>query len=102
MRFPFFVPGLLAVAIPYLNLFISLIGALCLSMLGIAFPALIEICLRYPDKFGRMYYILVRDVVLVIVGILAGGLGTFLAIVGIVNAMNTVPAATNGTCSVMT
>ena len=69
-------------------------------MLGIAFPALIEICLRYPDKFGRMYYILVRDVILVIMGILAGGLGTVLAVMDIATAMNEPPAAViNGTCS---
>lgn len=32
---------LLAVAIPNLELFISLFGALCLSALGLAFPAMI-------------------------------------------------------------
>ncbi|XP_017752370.1 PREDICTED: proton-coupled amino acid transporter-like protein CG1139 [Eufriesea mexicana] len=35
---------LLAVAIPKLDLFISLFGALCLSGLGLAFPAIIQIC----------------------------------------------------------
>lgn len=35
---------LLAVLIPELELFISLFGALCLSALGIAFPAIIHIC----------------------------------------------------------
>lgn len=72
-------------------------------MLGIAFPALIEICLRYPDKFGRMYYILVRDVIIVIIGIAAGGLGTVLAVMDIAAAMNASSgsqdaAAVNGTC----
>lgn len=83
-----FAIGLLAIAIPYLNHFISLIGALCLSMLGIAFPALIEICILYPDNFGKMKYILFRDVILILIGIFAGGLGTGLAINDIVIALN--------------
>ncbi|EDO63439.1 AGAP009894-PA, partial [Anopheles gambiae str. PEST] len=43
---------LLAVAIPRLGLFISLFGAFCLSALGIAFPAIMEICVLWPDKLG--------------------------------------------------
>ncbi|XP_046389906.1 proton-coupled amino acid transporter-like protein CG1139 [Ischnura elegans] len=38
---------LLAVAVPRLELFISLFGALCLSALGIIFPPLIEICILW-------------------------------------------------------
>lgn len=43
---------LLAVAIPNLELFISLFGALCLSALGIAFPALIQTCTYWHDRQG--------------------------------------------------
>ncbi|XKL65978.1 hypothetical protein PGB90_009398 [Kerria lacca] len=76
---------LLAIAIPYLNLFISLIGALCLSMLGITFPALIEICILYPNNFGKLNYILLKNVILIIIGIFAGVLGTVLAITDIIS-----------------
>lgn len=43
---------LLAVAIPNLELFISLFGALCLSALGLAFPALIQICTHWYQTSG--------------------------------------------------
>lgn len=43
---------LLAVAIPNLELFISLFGALCLSALGLAFPALIQTCTFWNTTSG--------------------------------------------------
>lgn len=39
-------------AIPNLELFISLFGALCLSALGLAFPALIQICTHWYNTKG--------------------------------------------------
>ncbi|CAH1713514.1 proton-coupled amino acid transporter-like protein CG1139 [Aphis gossypii] len=72
---------LLAVAIPLLELFISLFGALCLSVLGIGFPALIEICVLWPDRnFGRFNYVLIKDIILIIIGILALVLGTYISL----------------------
>ncbi|KOX68580.1 Proton-coupled amino acid transporter 1 [Melipona quadrifasciata] len=46
---------LLAVVIPELDLFISLFGALCLSGLGLAFPAIIQICTFWHtcDRTGK-------------------------------------------------
>lgn len=39
-------------------------------MLAVAFPAIIEICVMYPN-FGKFQYILVIDVTLIIIGVLA-------------------------------
>ncbi|XP_076264058.1 proton-coupled amino acid transporter-like protein acs isoform X2 [Rhynchophorus ferrugineus] len=39
----------LAVAVPYLDLFISLVGAFCISSLGVAFPAIMDSCNRWND-----------------------------------------------------
>lgn len=39
-------------AIPNLELFISLFGALCLSALGLAFPALIQTCVYWNTTSG--------------------------------------------------
>lgn len=44
---------LLAVAIPNLELFISLFGALCLSALGLGFPALIQISTHWYNTHGK-------------------------------------------------
>lgn len=75
---------LLAVAIPRLGLFISLFGALCLSVLGLAFPALMEICVLYPDKLGRFNYILWKDIFLIIFGVLGLVIGTYTSVRDIV------------------
>jgi proton-coupled amino acid transporter len=78
---------LLAVAIPRLELFISLFGALCLSALGIAFPATVELCLLWPSKsYGRFYWILVKDILLIVCGILGLLIGTYTSIANIVHS----------------
>nr|BAN20779.1 amino acid transporter [Riptortus pedestris] len=42
----------MAICVPYLDLFISLIGALCISMLGMLFPAIIQTCTFWHDYSG--------------------------------------------------
>ncbi|KAL6264487.1 hypothetical protein P5V15_004595 [Pogonomyrmex californicus] len=77
----------LAIAIPRLGLFISLFGALCLSALGIAFPAIIEICVLWPDNdFGPLKYILIKNILLIVFGLLGLVVGTYVSIVDIVNS----------------
>ncbi|KAK9500840.1 hypothetical protein O3M35_002026 [Rhynocoris fuscipes] len=77
---------LLAVAIPRLGLFISLFGALCLSALGIAFPAIMEMCVLWPDKLGAFNYILWKDILLIIFGIVGLVVGTSTAIFDIIKS----------------
>ncbi|XP_037931520.1 proton-coupled amino acid transporter-like protein CG1139 [Teleopsis dalmanni] len=69
---------LLAVAIPNLELFISLFGALCLSALGLAFPALIQICTHwyYTEGLSKIW-LLLSNFVLIIVGVLGLVIGTY-------------------------
>lgn len=88
---------ILAVTIPFLGLFISLFGAFCLSALGIAFPCIMEICVKWPDDLGPGKWILIRNLLLIIVGI--GGLlsGSFSAISEIVIAFGKTTAVVNGT-----
>jgi proton-coupled amino acid transporter len=75
------------VAIPRLELFISLFGALCLSALGIAFPATVEMCLLWPSKrYGRLYWILVKDILLIACGILGLVIGTYVSVANIVHS----------------
>lgn len=75
---------ILAATVPLLGLFISLVGSFCLSALGIAFPAIIELCAYWPDKLGPMKYILIKDTLLIvfgIIGLLAGSYSSIYAIV---------------------
>lgn len=78
----------LAVLVPRLELFISLFGAFCLSALGIAFPGIIEMCVLWPDKFGPFKFILVRDILLIVFGIFALILGTFISLQDIVRSFD--------------
>ncbi|XP_075160922.1 proton-coupled amino acid transporter-like protein acs [Haematobia irritans] len=76
---------LLAVAIPNLELFISLFGALCLSALGLAFPALIQICTHWYNTHGMAkVWLLFSNFVLIIVGILGLVIGTYTSLAEII------------------
>lgn len=57
-----------AVAIPNLELFISLIGAFCLSTMGLSFPAMIQLLTfwDYYRGFGKALFILKNLIIIVI------------------------------------
>lgn len=77
---------LLAVAVPKIDLFISLFGALCLSALGIAVPAMVDICTYWHVHTGfRFYVILVKNLALVVFGICGLFVGTYTSLKEIVN-----------------
>ncbi|KPI91888.1 Proton-coupled amino acid transporter 4 [Papilio xuthus] len=73
----------LAVSVPRLGLFISLFGALCLSALGICFPAIMESFLQYPKK---PMLLLLKDALLFIIGIVGLLAGTYTALISIVRS----------------
>lgn len=69
---------LLAVAIPNLELFISLFGALCLSALGLAFPAAIDMCIFwYQSKGTAKVWLIIRNVLIIFIGVLGLVTGTY-------------------------
>lgn len=71
---------IIAVVIPHLGLFISLAGSLFLSALGLIFPAIIEICVLWPDNWGKYNRVLIRDILIMIVGFFAMIAGTYSSI----------------------
>ncbi|KAJ2954569.1 hypothetical protein O0L34_g2858 [Tuta absoluta] len=85
----------LAVSVPQLGLFISLFGALCLSALGMIFPAFMQICTCLPDKFGTCKYILFKDIILFLVGLVGMIAGTYATVLEIVRSFETKPEALN-------
>lgn len=68
-----------AIAVPKLDLFISLFGALCLAALGLVFPALIDICVTWPNT-GRYHWIAIRDVLIFVFGLCALAIGSYTAL----------------------
>ncbi|KAL0279965.1 UNVERIFIED_CONTAM: hypothetical protein PYX00_001405 [Menopon gallinae] len=76
---------LVAVAIPNLEYFISLIGALCLSALGIAFPAIIQTATYWYQKTGTEFYLMcLKNFLLVAFGIVGLIIGTYVSLSDII------------------
>ncbi|XP_075991574.1 proton-coupled amino acid transporter-like protein acs [Anticarsia gemmatalis] len=67
-----------AAAVPALELFISLFGALCLSALGLAFPAFIQSCTYwyYVSRSERIRMI-IKNAIVVVFGVLGLVVGTW-------------------------
>ncbi|XP_049885283.1 proton-coupled amino acid transporter-like protein CG1139 isoform X1 [Pectinophora gossypiella] len=77
----------LAIAIPNLGPFISLVGAVCLSFLGLIFPAVIETVTFWdrPNGLGRFNWVLWKNIFMVSFGILGFLSGSYVSIVAIIN-----------------
>ncbi|KAG5677734.1 hypothetical protein PVAND_007465 [Polypedilum vanderplanki] len=80
---------IIAAAVPHLGLFISLFGAFCLSILGLGFPAIMEICVLWPDKFGKLNWHLWKDIALVIFAFAGLTSGTFASMKDIIATFST-------------
>ncbi|KAG4075037.1 hypothetical protein HA402_014436 [Bradysia odoriphaga] len=72
---------IIAIIIPNLGPFITLIGAVCLSTLGLMFPAIIE-TITYWDRpgMGRFNWRLIKNGLLVVFGIIGLLTGTYVSI----------------------
>lgn len=82
---------LMAVAIPNLGPFISLIGAVCLSTLGLMFPAIIEMVTFWNEieqvGFNNWNWRLYKNLLLVGFGIIGFLTGTYVSIEEITEEM---------------
>lgn len=77
----------IAVAIPNLGPFISLVGAVCLSFLGMIFPAVIETVTFWdsPNGLGRFNWVLCKNIFLVCFGVLGCLTGAYVSILDIIS-----------------
>lgn len=70
-----------AAAIPQLGPFISLVGAVCLSTLGLMFPAIIELVTYWESPgMGSCYWRLWKNFFIILFGILGFVTGTITSI----------------------
>lgn len=76
----------IAIAVPDLGPFISLVGAVCLSFLGLIFPAVIETVTFWdrPNGLGRYNWVLIKNVFLISFGILGFVTGSYVSILDII------------------
>ncbi|XP_031357706.1 proton-coupled amino acid transporter-like protein CG1139 isoform X1 [Photinus pyralis] len=76
----------IAVAIPNLGGFISLVGAVCLSTLGLIFPAVIDLVTFYEDPgMGRYNWRLWKNVLLIGFGAIGFITGSYVSILEIIS-----------------
>lgn len=75
----------IAIGVPTIGPFISLIGALCFSFLGLIIPILIEIVTFWEKGFGRYNWKIIKNVIVLLTGILALIFGTKSAIQDIID-----------------
>lgn len=73
--------------VPNLDLFISLIGSLTLSMLGIGFPAFIDTCTFWKERSGfSFYFMLLRNLAITLFGVAGLIVGTYKSMHEIIDA----------------
>lgn len=74
----------IAIAIPNLGGFISLVGAVCLSTLGLIFPAIIDLVTFYEEPgLGRFNIRLWKDAFLIVFGLVGFVSGSYVSILEI-------------------
>ncbi|XP_049784560.1 proton-coupled amino acid transporter-like protein pathetic [Schistocerca cancellata] len=77
-----------AAAVPNLGPIISLVGAVCLSTLGLMFPAIIELATYWESPgLGSYYWRLWKNVLIILFGVLGFVTGTWTSIQEIVEEM---------------
>lgn len=76
--------GAIAMVIPHLDLLIALIGALASSSLALIFPPIIELLTLSSEGNRPSVLIIVKDVAIMLLGLLGCITGTYAAILGIV------------------
>uniref|UniRef100_A0A1A9UHH1 Amino acid transporter transmembrane domain-containing protein n=1 Tax=Glossina austeni TaxID=7395 RepID=A0A1A9UHH1_GLOAU len=87
------ISGGVAAAIPNLEPFISLVGAVFFSLLGIFVPSFTETVYLWPNNLGFCKWKLIKNIILCILSILALITGAAVSIIEIINMNNDLPEA---------
>jgi len=84
---------ILAVAVPTISPFISLIGALCFSVLGLVVPAFIEVITFWDNGLGPYRWRLWKNVIVGSFGMMALTFGSYTSIKEIASLYTDAPAS---------
>jgi len=84
---------ILAVAVPTISPFISLIGALCFSILGLVVPAFIEVITFWDHGLGPYRWRLWKNIFVGTFGLMALAFGTYTSIREIAKLYTDAPAS---------
>jgi proton-coupled amino acid transporter len=73
----------LAVMIPNLGLFITLVGSLCSSALGLILPPMFAMCVQWEYGYGRLNWKLWKNIALLLFGVVGCTTGTYVSLLEI-------------------
>lgn len=59
-----FVTVLICYMVPIQGAFVAFVGNLCTALVALVFPALMELCLLYPNNYGKYRFYLVKDLII--------------------------------------
>lgn len=76
---------ILAALVPNLGPIISLVGALSSSTLALIFPPMIQIVTFGPERMGRYYWQLWKNLAIMLFGILGFFFGSYASIMALLN-----------------
>ncbi|KAK9508555.1 hypothetical protein O3M35_006089 [Rhynocoris fuscipes] len=75
---------IIAIIIPDLSPFISLVGAVCFSILGLFCPAVIEAITYYDEGYGPLKIRLIKDIVIMLMSVFSLVSGSYISITDII------------------
>lgn len=81
--------------VPLLGPVLSMTGGVCLSLLGILFPAFMEICALWPDNFGKRKWILWKDFLICLIGLVGLAVSMYASIRDIIEELSQNPVSEN-------
>ncbi|CAG9791753.1 unnamed protein product [Diatraea saccharalis] len=77
----------IATAVPRLELFMELVGAVCLSVMGLLLPAVTETVWRWGKDLGPYHWILIKNVLICVFSIVAMVSGVAYAVMSMINKL---------------
>lgn len=82
----------LALLVPNIGSFIGLVGALFLSSLGFVIPAILEGVALWPNDLGKCKWVLVKDILMILFGLIALVSGTVSSVMEIIQMYHDNPS----------
>ncbi|KAH8296229.1 hypothetical protein KR054_003384, partial [Drosophila jambulina] len=67
---------LVAIQYPDFWLLLSFVGSFCLAQLGLIFPGILDLCVRYEEGYGTGRILLWRSMIFIVAGLAGGVAGT--------------------------
>ncbi|KAM3956704.1 proton-coupled amino acid transporter-like protein acs [Aphomia sociella] len=56
--------------VPFQGPFVAFVGSMCTTLLALVFPATMELCLMHPGHYGKYHIHLVKNLLIIIIGLI--------------------------------